>query len=116
MTSNWNNFVLSLISDACNFRSFSKTIFSHSYKGNWQNYCEKNVKVKGEIPYALTGNHAMKAYWGEWRYTSTHSLTLALAGGEWSATRPGRFTLRERAPGTHWIGGWWAPEQVWTRW
>jgi hypothetical protein len=35
-----------------------------------------------------------------------HSLTLALDGGEWSASRPGRFTPRERAPGTHWIGGW----------
>jgi hypothetical protein len=35
-----------------------------------------------------------------------HSLTLALEGGEWSASRPGRFTPRERAHGTHWIGGW----------
>jgi hypothetical protein len=33
-------------------------------------------------------------------------LTSALAVGEWSASRPGRFTLGERAPGTHWIGGW----------
>jgi hypothetical protein len=33
-------------------------------------------------------------------------LTSALAGGEWSASRPGRFTPGERAPGTHWIGGW----------
>jgi hypothetical protein len=32
-------------------------------------------------------------------------LTSALDGGEWSASRPGRFTPRERAPGTHWIGG-----------
>jgi hypothetical protein len=31
-------------------------------------------------------------------------LTSALAGGEWSASHPGRFTLWERAPGTHWIG------------
>jgi hypothetical protein len=30
-----------------------------------------------------------------------HILTSALVGGEWSASRPGRFT-----PGTHWIGGW----------
>jgi len=29
----------------------------------------------------------------------------ALEGGEWSASRPGRFTPMERAPGTHWIGG-----------
>jgi hypothetical protein len=25
---------------------------------------------------------------------------------EWSASRPGHFTPSERAPGTHWIGGW----------
>jgi len=37
---------------------------------------------------------------GEWRYSSTHSLTLALDRGEWSASRPGRFTPRERALGT----------------
>jgi hypothetical protein len=24
----------------------------------------------------------------EWRFSSTHSLTLALDGGEWSASRP----------------------------
>jgi hypothetical protein len=47
----------------------------------------------------------MKAY-GELRYSSTHSLTSALDGDEWSASRPGCFTPRERAPGTHWIGGW----------
>jgi hypothetical protein len=28
-------------------------------------------------------------------------LTSTLLGGEWSASRSGRFT-----PGTHWIGGW----------
>jgi hypothetical protein len=28
-------------------------------------------------------------------------LTLALDGGKWSASRPGRFTL-----GTHWMGAW----------
>jgi hypothetical protein len=33
-------------------------------------------------------------------------LTSALAGGECSASRPGRFTPGERAPGTHWMGGW----------
>jgi hypothetical protein len=34
-------------------------------------------------------------------------LTSALAGGDGSASGPGRFTSRERAPTTHWIGGWW---------
>jgi hypothetical protein len=43
---------------------------------------------------------------GEWRYSSTHSLTSVLDGGEWSVSQPGRFTPREKAPGTHWIGGW----------
>jgi hypothetical protein len=37
-------------------------------------------------------------------YSSTH-------GGEWSASRPGRFTPRERTPGTHWIG-WVGPRAV----
>jgi hypothetical protein len=39
-------------------------------------------------------------------YNSIHSLTSALDGGDWSASRPGRFTPRERAPDNHWIGGW----------
>jgi hypothetical protein len=42
---------------------------------------------------------------GEWRYISTHCLTSALDGGEWSASRPGRFNPRSRAHRTHWIGG-----------
>jgi hypothetical protein len=33
-------------------------------------------------------------------------LTSALVGGEWSASRHGRFTLWERAPGSLWRGGW----------
>jgi len=37
----------------------------------------------------------MKAYWG--------SGGIAPDGGEWSASRPGHFIPRERAPGTHWL-------------
>jgi hypothetical protein len=33
-------------------------------------------------------------------------LTSALVGGEWSASRSGRFTSVERDRSTHWIGGW----------
>jgi hypothetical protein len=33
-------------------------------------------------------------------------LTSALVGGEWSASRPCRFTPGEGAPSTHWKGGW----------
>jgi hypothetical protein len=36
-------------------------------------------------------------------------LTSALAGGEWSTSRPGLFTPGERAPNTRWIGGWVKP-------
>jgi hypothetical protein len=37
-------------------------------------------------------------------------LTSALDGGEWSASRPRRFTLEERTNGTHWTGGWVGPK------
>jgi hypothetical protein len=50
--------------------------------------------------------------WRKWRYSSTHSLTSALDGGEWSASRPSRLTSRERDPGTHWIEGWVGPRAV----
>jgi hypothetical protein len=50
-------------------------------------------------------DYAMKAYGGV--DVQIHIfLTLALAGGEWSASRPCHFTNGERAPGTHGIGGW----------
>jgi hypothetical protein len=46
----------------------------------------------------------MKAYGGVHVYIQIF-LTLALARGEWSAARPGRFTPGKE-PVTHWIGGW----------
>jgi hypothetical protein len=36
-------------------------------------------------------------------------LTSALDGGEWSASSHCLFIPEERAPGTHWIGGWVGP-------
>jgi hypothetical protein len=51
----------------------------------------------------------MKAYGGVDVYIQIF-LTSALVGGEWSASRPGRFTSGEIAPGTHWIGGWVDPK------
>jgi hypothetical protein len=36
-------------------------------------------------------------------------LALALIGGEWPVSCSGHFTPEERAPGTHWIGGWVGP-------
>jgi hypothetical protein len=42
-------------------------------------------------------------------------LILSL-DGEWLASCPRCFTPAERGPGTHCIGGWVGPEQVWTLW
>jgi hypothetical protein len=49
----------------------------------------------------------MKTYWRVEAF-----LTSALDGGEWSASRSGRFTPREIAPGIHWIGGWVGPRAI----
>jgi hypothetical protein len=50
----------------------------------------------------------MKAYGGV--EVQTHVfLTSALVGGEWSASRPSRFTPGERTHGTHWTGRWVGP-------
>jgi hypothetical protein len=38
-------------------------------------------------------------------YIASPFLTSALDRGEWSVSRPGRFTPGERASGPHWIGG-----------
>jgi hypothetical protein len=51
------------------------------------------VKGKVKVKLSLCFNSAPRheSVMEEWRYSSTHSLTLALDGGEWSASRPGRF-------------------------
>jgi hypothetical protein len=55
---------------------------------------EMKIKVKVKVKLSLRFNRAPRheGVLGEWRYSSTHSLTSALDGGEWSASRPGRFT------------------------
>jgi hypothetical protein len=68
------------------------------------------VKVKLSLCFNWAPRH--EGVLGEWRYNSTHSLTSSLDEGEWSASRPGHFTPRERPPGTHWIGGWVGPRAV----
>jgi hypothetical protein len=50
----------------------------------------------------------MKWYRGMDEYTHIFS-SLALDGGECSASHPGRFTPGERAPGTQFIGGYVGP-------
>jgi hypothetical protein len=50
----------------------------------------------------------MEACWGVEVYLHAF-LTSALDEGEWSASCPCHFTVREKAPGTHWVGGWVGP-------
>jgi hypothetical protein len=74
------------------------------------------IPIKGKCKVALCFFFNWTPHYGdvlwEWRYSSTHSITSALDGGEWSVLRPCRFTLRERVPGTHWIGGWVGPRAI----
>jgi len=51
----------------------------------------------------LTKYHAMKTY-GEVEMQFHAFLTSELDGGEWSASRPGRFIRGGKGPGTRWIG------------
>jgi len=69
------------------------------------------VKHKVKVKLSLCFNQAprLEGVLGEWRYSYTPSLTSALDGGEWSASRPGRFTPRVRAPSTPWIRVWVGP-------
>jgi hypothetical protein len=71
------------------------------------NICQSEDKRngKGEVP-VLNYAPRHEDILGEWRYSSTHPLTSALDGGEWSASRPGRFAPRKRTSGIRWIGGW----------
>jgi hypothetical protein len=50
----------------------------------------------------------MKAYGGV--DVEIHIFLTSTLAGEWSASRPDRFTLWEKATGTHWIGGWVNPQ------
>jgi hypothetical protein len=56
------------------------------------------VKVKVKLPLCFNWAPRHEGVLGEWRYSSIHSLTSALDGGQWSVSRCGRFTPRERAP------------------
>jgi hypothetical protein len=71
------------------------------------------IKVRCKVVPVFFLNWAPRheGVFGEWRYSSTHSLTSVLDGDKWSS-RPGRFTLREIAPGIHWIGSWVGPRAV----
>jgi hypothetical protein len=76
-----------------------------------ENIVTVRCKVKVKLSLCLTKHLAMKTYWGIGGIVPQF-LTSALDGGEGSVSLPGRFIPRERAHGTHWIGGWVGPRAV----
>jgi len=54
--------------------------------------------------YPVLNYHAMKTNGGVEVYLHTF-LTSTLDGGDWSASRLGRFYPRERVLSTYWMGG-----------
>jgi hypothetical protein len=92
------------VTGGCIMRNFVTFTFTKHY-----------LKLKkGKVVPVLFLNRAPghEGVLGEWRYRSAHSSTSALHRGKWSASRPGCFIPKERAPGTHWIGGWVGPRAV----
>jgi hypothetical protein len=88
------------------FKAYQRVEMEDKYVklNNVINYSNATCKVNIRLLLCLTRHHAVKAYGGMEIWF--HILTSALNGGGWSASRPCRFTLGERTPGTHWIRGW----------
>jgi hypothetical protein len=57
---------------------------------------DRQVKVKS-LCFVLTEHHAIKAYWGSGGI-APRIVTSAIDGGEWSASRPGRFISQGKSP------------------
>jgi hypothetical protein len=108
-----NNIVFLTLKEEHKYREFEKRLPTRIFEPKRKEITRGWINFHNEGKVKVV-HHAMKACW-EWRYSSTHSLTSALDIGEWSVSRPGRFTPRERSPDTHWIGCWVGPEPVWTR-
>jgi hypothetical protein len=59
---------------------------------------------------------SIEAHLGDRRYSSYSFLSLALEGGEWSASRPGRALPPGKEPPVPTVQeAGWAPEPVWTQ-
>jgi len=54
---------------------------------------------------ALTIKHHAKKTYGKGEVKLHAFFASEINGDEWSASRPGRFTPRERVPIIHWTGG-----------
>jgi hypothetical protein len=77
---------------------------THNYETwhtcGWGCSVSDRLTGQGNVP-----AHAMKSY--RLVEVQLHTfITSALRGGEWSASRPGRFTPERKNASTHWMGGW----------
>jgi hypothetical protein len=62
-------------------------------------------KVKVKLSLCLINYATCHKDVGESGGTAAPSFTSGLHGGKWSASRSGRFTPGDGAPGAHWIRG-----------
>jgi hypothetical protein len=62
----------------------------NTIKENTHTLLEASRDVKLSLCFDWAPRH--EGTLGEWRYSTMHSLTLALDGGEWSASHPSCFT------------------------
>jgi hypothetical protein len=69
----------------------------------------KRIKMQS-CSCALIEHHAMEAYWGSGGIAPL--IDLGTGWGWVVSFTPRPLYLRERAPGTHWIGGWVGPRTV----
>jgi hypothetical protein len=84
------------------------TLLRRSVKRNANFVIPRLYNKKYSCRCALTIKHyTVRTYGGD---VYMHEFLISvLVGGEWSASRPGRFTPGEISPTTHWIGNWVAP-------
>jgi hypothetical protein len=101
--------------DARSHRCHVSSLSIHKHRSNWQSARRVTNRCGGFCSYihespsyyvtlgegnaCLTKNHAMKTY-GE-----VELRLHAIHGNEWSASRPGCFTLWVKEPDADWIGG-----------
>lgn len=91
------------------------TNLPHSYLYTWKVFIANEMLEKGftavsscrsgkkvQLSLCAVEHHAMKMYFRV-KVRLHGFLTMAINGGEWSASRPDCFTLRKIAPSTHWV-------------
>jgi hypothetical protein len=91
---------------SCDHPACSQSLYQLNYPGS-SNYSSGNIieKVKVKLPLCFNWAPRNEGVLGEWRYSSTHSLTSAL-DGRGQLHVPAALPPRGKGPGTHWIGRW----------